>query len=593
MATRASAIPSDPTLGTLKKLVAISYARVSTGTQATDDASGIERQESAIQQWLQQHTEYELDREIRYVGSGAKAGRFEWFIEELQRGRLPQGTCLVVEKMSRLGREELDDTLETLIRIFKSGGALAVCSLGGGQVLRSLSSQQGAVYQLVGAIDAARIEWEDKRDRKLGSDAKRRRLIAEGQKPFRSRQKGTNRAMYPFWLDFDERTQEFKRNHHARWVEQVFLMAQEVGSPTIAKRLKAQGIRCPADRRKSIAATFIVKLLRDRAVLGERQHVNGKGEPVGDPVPGVFPPIVTPSEWELARRAVEKRHAGQCSTGSKRHNLFEKRIFCSQCCGRLGLYRYTSELASGELKNYLYLLCLNRHKDSDACSAPRRPYDEERLLDRLQSFRWADYFSDAKHEAELSGCRQQLLDAQARQADAERELKNTQASVLAMAKKGQTISGWLEDEARKLQVEYMDTQAAVNIARAALEALQRRRTGRDAQKAIQGRVAAFMASDRTDVENRQQFNRWLFAEDLVIAYDLQRDSFELGTGKVSPQGQLMELDQRVDDAAAFGLDVEQVRRDLAARERAIAAQITPPAPKPPAAVAGPGQLGQA
>ena len=586
MATRSPATPSDALLGSVKKL-AISYARVSTGTQATADASGIERQESAIQQWLQQHTEYELDREIRYVGSGAKAGRFEWFIEELQRGRLPQGTCLVVEKMSRLGREELDDTFETLIRIFKAGGALAVCSLAGGQVLRSLSSQQGAVYQLVGAIDAARIEWEDKRDRKLGSDAKRRRLIAEGGKPFRSRQKGANRAMYPFWLDFDERTQKFKLNDQAKWVEQVFRLAQEVGSPTIARRLKAQGVRCPTDRRKAIAASYVVKLLGDRAVLGELQHRNRKGDPVGDPVPGVFPPVITPDEWELARRAVEKRHAGQCSTGSKRHNLFEKRIFCSQCCGRLGLYQCTLELASGELRDYRYLRCLNRHKDSDACSAPRRSYDEERLLDRLQSFRWADYFSDAKHEAELSECRQQLLGAQARQADAERELKNTQASVLATAKEGETISGWLEDEARKLQLEYADAQAAVNVARAALETLQRRRTGRDAQKAIQGRVAAFMASDRTDVENRQQFNRWLFAEDLVIAYDLQRDTFELGTGKVSPQGQLMELDQRVDDAAAFGMDVDQVRRDLAAREQAIAAQLTPPASKPRAAGSNP------
>lgn len=146
--------------GAAQKLVAISYARVSTGTQASDDSSGIERQEIAIQQWLRHHPDYELNREIRYVGSGAKAGRFEWFIDELQQGRLPQGACLVVEKMSRLGREELDDTFETLIRIFKAGGALAVCSLAGGEVLRSLSGQRGAVYQLAGAIDAARVEWE-------------------------------------------------------------------------------------------------------------------------------------------------------------------------------------------------------------------------------------------------------------------------------------------------------------------------------------------------------------------------------------------------------------------------------------------------
>lgn len=64
------------------------------------------------------------------------------------------------------------------------------------------------------------------------------------------------------------------------------------------------------------------------------------------------------------------------------------------------------------------------------------------------------------------------------------------------------------------------------------------------------------------MEKRQQFNRWLFAEGIVIAYDQIADRFELGTGHVSPQGLLVELDQVLDDAAAFGMDVDQVRGAL-------------------------------
>ena len=79
LSTAAAAKPARS--GAAQKLVAISYARVSSGAQATDDTSGIERQEVAIQQWLQQHPDYELNREIRYVGSWAKSGRFEWFID--------------------------------------------------------------------------------------------------------------------------------------------------------------------------------------------------------------------------------------------------------------------------------------------------------------------------------------------------------------------------------------------------------------------------------------------------------------------------------------------------------------------------------
>ena len=309
MAPSTAAVAKPDRISAVQQLVAISYARVSTAGQAADDTSGIERQEIAIQQWLQQHPDYELNREIRYVGSGAKAGRFEWFIDELQQGRLPQGTCLVVEKMSRLGREELDDTFETLIRIFKAGGALAVCSLAGGEVLRSLSGQRGAVYQLAGAIDAARVEWEERRDRKRGSDAMKRRMIAEGAKPFKARAKGKRCASYPFWLDFDERTDQFKENDHADWVHDVFLWAQEVGAVTIARRLAERGVRQVTNHRKPISPAHVTTLLRDRAVLGERQHLTSKRRPSGDPVSGVYPPIVETEEWRMAWAAID-RHVG-------------------------------------------------------------------------------------------------------------------------------------------------------------------------------------------------------------------------------------------------------------------------------------------
>jgi hypothetical protein len=79
--------------------------------------------------------------------------------------------------------------------------------------------------------------------------------------------------MYPFWLDFDERAGRFEKNDQAQWVKQAFLWAQEVGSTTIARRLKAQGIRCPTDRGKALAASRIVNLLKDRAVLGEQTPI--------------------------------------------------------------------------------------------------------------------------------------------------------------------------------------------------------------------------------------------------------------------------------------------------------------------------------
>lgn len=56
----------------MNKLVAISYARVSTGKQSEESASGLERQELAIARWLEAHPQYELDREIKAVGWARK-----------------------------------------------------------------------------------------------------------------------------------------------------------------------------------------------------------------------------------------------------------------------------------------------------------------------------------------------------------------------------------------------------------------------------------------------------------------------------------------------------------------------------------------
>ena len=565
MARSTAATSKTDRSGAAQKLVAISYARVSTGTQANDDASGIERQEAAITRWLQQHPDFELDREVRHVGSGAKAGRFGWFIDELQQGRLPQGTCLIVEKISRFSREPVTDVLETLIRLFRAGGAIACCELGG-EVLRDFDSQTGSVFVLVGAVQRARGEWEERRDRKRGSDAMKRRLIAEGDKPFKARDKDKRCASYPFWLDFDERTRQFKPNAHADWVHDVFLWAQEVGAVTIARRLADSGVRQVINRRKKISPAHITTLLRNRAVLGERQHLTSKRRPSGDPVPGVYPSIVTADEWRLAWDAINARNNKQAPIAHRQlHNLFEGRIFCAHCQGRIGYATARANLATGERKTYYYWRCNTHYKDRDACPAPQRTYEEDRLLQRLQTFRWADYFNDARHDADVATARDRVLVAEEKVAEAQQTIQRLQRAEDDFIAQGRAWPVRLEDQRSEVERNLLNVEADANVARAGLDALTRRRTGKDAAAAIQARVAAFMASDRTDVETRQQFNRWLFAEGIVVAFDLINDRFELGTGKVSPQGLLLELDQVLDDAAAFGMDVDQLRHALATR----------------------------
>jgi len=319
-----------------------------------------------------------------------------------------------------------------------------------------------------------------------------------------------------------------------------------------------------APLRKPISPAHVTTILRQRAVLGERQHLTQRCRS-GEPVAGVYPRIVEGEEWRLAWDAINSRNARQGAIAHRKlHNLVEGRIFCAHCQGRIGYGTSRYTLANGERKVYYYLRCNSHYKDRASCPAPQQPYNEDRLLERLQTFRWADYFNDARHDADAATARDRVLAAEGKVSVMQQAIQQLQKAEDDFIAQGRAWPVRLEDQRSEAERNLLDAEADANVARAGLDALRRRRTGKDAAAAIQARVAAFKACDRTNVETRQQFNRWLFAEGIVIAFDLIADRFELGTGKVSPQGLLVELDQVLDDAAAFGMDVADVRAFIAA-----------------------------
>ena len=65
-------------------------------------------------------------------------------------------------------------------------------------------------------------------------------------------------------------------------------------------------------------------------------------------------------------------------------------------------------------------------------------------------------------------------------------------------------------------------------------------------------IADFLATDRSNVENSQAFNRWLHKQGIVCVIELKPGRFELGNG--AGNGELQELNQVMDDAALLGLD---------------------------------------
>ena len=76
-----------------------------------------------------------------------------------------------------------------------------------------------------------------------------------------------------------------------------------------------------------------------------------------------------------------------------------------------------------------------------------------------------------------------------------------------------------------------------------------------------------MDGDCNELAHRQRFNRWLFEMNLVVAYDLVDDRFEIGIGEITAKGrrqQLIGLDQRMESAVALGIDLDSARAFVAA-----------------------------
>ena len=146
---------------------AISYQRVSTQGQTADEKSGFPRQQDAFDDWCARHPEHPPLQTYRIARSGAEAGRFQWLYEGLERGDFLVGDVLVVESLSRFGREAMQDSLQNLFDIWKAGIKTAFCDYNDGKIFTTaeFNKEQATVFLLAAKIAAAREEHNEKKTR--------------------------------------------------------------------------------------------------------------------------------------------------------------------------------------------------------------------------------------------------------------------------------------------------------------------------------------------------------------------------------------------------------------------------------------------
>ena len=153
---------------------------------------------------------------------------------------------------------------------------------------------------------------------------------------FKSRVEGTKISMYPFWLGFDENINEFYViEKWGKLVKRICDMALNMGSKKIAWILKQEGIKNV--RGRFFAPNTIRQTILDhRGLLGEKIHS-------GITYKGIYPPIITPEQFDLIHSAKESRKLDY-KNGPKRKmiNLFQGLIFCAECGGLMQVAKKTT-----------------------------------------------------------------------------------------------------------------------------------------------------------------------------------------------------------------------------------------------------------
>jgi DNA invertase Pin-like site-specific DNA recombinase len=239
-------------------------------------------------------------------------GNLSAFLDAMKAGKVEPGSALIVESVDRISRQGIDEGYDLCKRILKAGVRLVTLSPEREYDAGAVKKLSAGALELLLILERAAEESETKSER-VGSAWSRKKRNAHG---------GPITRMVPAWVKVQggrlvaipERVAAIKR---------IFqLSAAGYGELLICRRLTDEGVPAIGGSGRWNKA-YVAKLLRDRRALGEYQPRRRQdGRPDGDPVPGYFPAVITPDEWDACRTAARVRRKKPGRLG-KHVNLFQ------------------------------------------------------------------------------------------------------------------------------------------------------------------------------------------------------------------------------------------------------------------------------
>ncbi|HZR05208.1 MAG TPA: recombinase family protein, partial [Candidatus Udaeobacter sp.] len=286
---------------------AFSYVRFSSGEQKLGASK--ERQLERAREYAK-WKEWDLDERSfqdlgvsAYSGANVKTGALGAFLDAVKKRKVPKGSVLLVEAMDRVSRQNPWDAIEVIQALVNNG--VEVITLDdereyNQETLRD--TKKSLLTRLVGKLELAFDESERKSYR-VGDAWRRLKEDARANKtPITKR--------CPMWLEVKD-GKFVPIPERVKTVEKIFaLRLRGFGKRLIAEKLNQEKVPTFNTKVKSWGSSYVHKILRNRAVVGEYQPYkrskDGKREVQGDPIDNFYPAIIPLGQFQQAQEELVK-----------------------------------------------------------------------------------------------------------------------------------------------------------------------------------------------------------------------------------------------------------------------------------------------
>ncbi|WP_120009091.1 recombinase family protein [Teichococcus vastitatis] len=360
----------------MQKRLAYSYLRFSSPEQAKGDSVRRQMQKAADYAAAQG---WELNTDLRdegvsaYTGANLK-GAFGGFLREIEAGRVPRGSILIVESLDRLSRAHPLDAQAQFHVLLKAGIEIVTLTDRRHYTWESVAAEPTLLLGSIMVMMRAHEESVTKAGRISDAWAnKRAKLATSRDKPF------TLKA--PHWLKWNTATKKWDLvPERVAVLRRIFEMTadQGMGMAKVASILNAEGVPTFTGRTLSPGVTpgwqpaTIGKILTARNVLGEfqpRRQVGPrkfKADSKTDVLTDYYPRVIGFDLWNRTQAVrAQNNRTGSGRKDGRVGNLFRGKVFCA-ACGSVTRTRYGKPLPNGT--SYNYFICAANHRSAGTCT---------------------------------------------------------------------------------------------------------------------------------------------------------------------------------------------------------------------------------